>query len=328
MMASQTGLFGTVGAAALADMQSGDIWDRAVLLSLSISSVGVKRKVRSSEVETDADRGMIHVSKDILQCDVLDDIRKHDQETRSWIGARALPSMFRAGVYLWPIALVADSDAYLQGRAESRAALVGRFCDAYLMAKADAERRLGSLYNPTDYLAVDVVRGKFSLSYQYIEISAPGRLRDILPEIFERERDKAAAQWANAIEEARDMLRGQLAGLVEHMAERMKPGEDGKPKRFKASMVEGFQEFLGLFQARNIADDSELAAVVERCRALMSGVSADAIRSSDELRDRLAAGMDEIRGSMDGLIVSQGRRIDLGPADAAPDGDGFDFGDI
>ena len=319
MMASQTGLFGTVGAAALADMQSGDIWDRAVLLSLSISSVGVKRKVRSSEVETDADRGMIHVSKDILQCDVLDDIRKHDQETRSWVGARALPSMFRAGVYLWPIALVTDSDEYLRGRAESRAALVGRFCDAYLMAKADAERRLGSLYNrPTIPSTSSGASSPYPISISKYRRHKCGTYR---------RKFSMDSNSSNAIEEARDMLRGQLAGLVEHMAERMKPGEDGKPKRFKASMVEGFQEFLGLFQARNIADDGELAAVVERCRALMSGVSAEGIRSSDELRDRLAAGMDEIRGSMDGLIVSQGRRIDLGPADAAPE-DGYDFGDI
>lgn len=325
-MASQAGLFGrSVGAAAVAELQSGGIWDRAVLLSLSISSVGVKRKVRSSQVETDADRDMLHVSKDILQCEVLDDIRKHDQETRSWVSARALPSMFRSGIYLWPIAFVTDSDEYLRNRADERRGLVERFCDAYQAARLDAERRLGSLYNPTDYPAVDVVRGKFSLAYQYVEIAAPGRLRDISPEIFERERDKAAAQWSNALEEARSMLRGQLAGLVEHMAERMRPGDDGKPKRFKSSMVEGFQEFLGLFQARNIAGDGELADVVERCRAIMSGVSAEGIRSSDELRGRLAAGMDELRASMDGLVVSQGRRIDLGADDGE---EGYDFGDI
>jgi hypothetical protein len=318
MMASQNSFMGTFSSATgetrdieVIQPSNSTLFDRAVLLSISIGCLGTKKKVLTSAVESDADKSMLHVSKDILQSPILDEIRKYDSATRKWVADRALPSQFRSGVYLWPIALVLDADSFLRSRSDGRLNLIDRFMLAYNSARLEAQNKLGTLYNPNDYPSADKVRSLFVQSYQFIECNTPGQLRDLSPELFIQERDKAAQNWSNALDEARELLRGQLVGLVEHMKERMEPDAEGKPKKFKASLVANFNQFLELFDARNIASDSELQAIVEQCKQVLGNSTAEAIRDSQGLRERLAAGMESIKGALDGFVTTQGRSINL-----------------
>jgi hypothetical protein len=271
-------------------------------------------------VDTDADKDMLHVSKEIMQSPVLKELKTFDGEIRTWINQRALPSVFKAGVYLWPILLVVDADEYLQARITLRQELVEKFILMYAAARADAQVRLGSLYDQRDYPDVQKIRESFGLSYQFIECSTPGRLAQISPAMFEREREKAAGIWSEALQEATGLLRSEMADLVAHMAERLQPGPDGKPKVFRNTLVENFTRFLTLFDARNIADDTELQAVVSECKGLLTGVDAQTIRDNDGLRASLAASMQSVKASLDasGIVVKGSRRIKLDmPDDSA-----------
>lgn len=53
------------------------------------------------------------------------------------------------------------------------------------------------------------------------------------------------------MEETRDLamaaLREEFAGIVSHTAERLSGEEDGKPKRFKSSMLQEMHDFLDSF---------------------------------------------------------------------------------
>lgn len=322
---SSESMLGSSSPAPIIQPQQGGLFDRAVLLSITISALGTKRKVNSSAVETEADKDYIHVSKDLLKSDILIDIRKFDSQTRLWIADRSLPSLFRSGVYLWPISLVLEADEYLRGRVDQRRPLIDRLIDAYGALKAEAQRRLGALYNPREYPSVEQVRESFGMEYQFIECGVPGRLRDISTEMFEREREKAERIWVDALDEAKLMLRGQLVELVEHMKDRLSPDADGKPKRFKNTLVPNFHEFLRLFEARNLADDAELQAVVLQCRALLDGTTSEAIRDSATLRDRIAAGMNSISEQLSSFVVSGDRRINL---EESTEESGDAFGDI
>jgi hypothetical protein len=292
-----------------------NLFDKAVLLSVTIGSLGTRRKVNSSAVEVDADKDMISVSKAILDSELFDAIRKFDGKTRGWIAERSLPSMFKSGIYLWPITLVESADNYLIQRQAERQVLIDTFIAALPNIYADSQERLRDLWNPQEFPSEAKIRAAFTQEYRFIECSTPGRLKSINPAIFAREAEKAASQWSNALDEAKDILRVELANLVEHMRDRMQPGTDGKPKRFKKSMVENFQTFLELFDARNIADDTQLKAVVEQCKATMQGINADNIRDNDGLRSTIAASMDAIKTGLAPLVTVQGRQIDIGEAD-------------
>lgn len=303
--------FSEVNQAPTIQPAQGGLFDRAVLLSLTISSLGTKRKVQSAAVEVEADKDYIHVSKDLLKSDLLEQIKKFDGATRAWINERSLPSLFRNGVYLWPMALVIDADNFLISRMDQRQPLIDRLCDAYQALKAEAQSRLGVLFNPTEYPDVQKVRESYSMSYQFIECNTPGRLNEISTVLFERERQKAESVWRDALTEAKDMLRGQLVVLVDHMRDRLSVGSDGKPKKFKNSLVSNMSDFLTLFDARNIADDNELSAIVQRCREVLGTATSEAIRDSDTMRARIAAGFEGIASDLSGLVQDAGRSINL-----------------
>jgi hypothetical protein len=92
------------------------------------------------------------------------------------------------------------------------------------------------------------------------------------------------------------------------MQERLAPGEDGRPKAFRDSLVSNLAEFLDGFSLRNLTNDRQCEALVERLRKLLTGVDADDLRTSDTLRARVAAGIDKVKAKLDPLVVERGSR--------------------
>jgi hypothetical protein len=207
-------------------------------------------------------------------------------------------------VYLVPVPLVGDVYQNLQSFEVERGELVGAFIGEYNSAVEDARYRLGPLFKSTDYPAASVVRNVFSLSYQFIEISAPGSLRNISMKLFESERDKARELWSSAAEQAVGMLRGEMAGLVNHLVERLTPDPDGKRKEFKKGTVENLKSWLDIIDSRNITGDEELAKLAGQARALLSGRSPDSLRTDQLARERVRNGMAEVKAKLDTLVVT------------------------
>jgi hypothetical protein len=168
--------------------------------------------------------------------------------------------------------------------------------------------RLRVLHNPTDYPEIDMVKARFYFTWRYVAYGVPGQLKTISGRIWEEERDKAAQRFAEAQSEAQVLLRESMAGLVNHMVDRLEASDNGKPKVFKKSTVANLCDFLATFDFRNISDDAELKEQVEKTRALLSGVTAEEIRTTADLRSRLKTGMSEIAAKLDAMVVTMPRR--------------------
>src|SRR5439155_7326242 len=119
----------------------------------------------------------------------------------------------------------------------------------------------------------------------------PDQLKGISREVWEQEREKAALRMAEASAEIQVVLRESMAKLVQHMADRLKEGPDGKPLRFKETTVSNLVEFLANFEFRNVTDDSDLQSLVAQARELLHGVNADDLRTTGDLRTRVQQGM-------------------------------------
>lgn len=286
------------------------LFDRAVALVLDCRSLGTARKVSTGAINTgDTDPALLRLSKKILDSKTLEKIRSLQGDTRRTVASRSTPSvMFRAGVYLLPLTLLAETDNYLTDQAARLSDLVAKFIGEYEQAKRDAADRLGSLYNPADYPPADSVRAAFGLSWQYIAVDAARKVGEISAAIMQREQEKAAATWRSALEEATAVLRAGFADLVSHMVERLTPGEDNKPRIFRDSLVGNVREFLRTFPERNLSDDQELAALAKDAERLLSGVDAEALRKSDGLRDSIRQGMTEIKTRLDAAVINQPAR--------------------
>jgi hypothetical protein len=286
------------------------VFDRAVVLSLTIACLGTRRKVPATSVQVDADKDMLHVSKAILESDELDAIKTLDGEMRTWLGKRALPSPFRRGTFLIPLDLVEQVDGKIVEYQEKRRFLTDAFLAVYDKSVEDAKRRLNGLFDAADYPRADKVRASFCVGVQYLAFGVPEKLEGIRKDLFEREKAKAEAQWKDAADEVRQALRAMLAELVDHMVERLHGNGDGKPKVFRDSLVENLSEYLELFDPRNITDDTQLAQLVERCRHTLDGVDADALRASDAIRTKVRLGMTQVQAVLDTMVVDRpARRI-------------------
>jgi hypothetical protein len=284
------------------------VMDKTVCISITFGCLGNTRKVSTSQVEVDADKDFIHVSKSLIESKELGAIKSHDGHTMSWLKTIRLPSLFRTGVYLIPIPAIERVQAFLTNSQSKRTELVQAFLAVYEAQKADAEERLKGLYNPADYPSLARVEATFTFEWAWVSFATPGRLKEISADFFKAEQDKAAKQWTAATEEITLLLRSTASELVDHLVEVLTPGEDGKPKRFHATTVTKLNEFLENFSIRNVTDDKVLASIVDSAQKLLNGVDVKDLRENEAVRDGVHKSFELVKTCLDSLVTEGGSR--------------------
>ncbi|MBY0502730.1 MAG: hypothetical protein K2X03_02390 [Bryobacteraceae bacterium] len=285
-----------------------DLAQRTVCVKVRLGRLGNTRKVSNSQVEVDTDKSLIRVSKHLLDSTELRTLGNFDGEIRRYLYDTCLP--FEAGIHLCPLPLLEPMEAKLREFSGRRDALVQTFLGAYPALCQSAAARLRSLYNPADYPPCQYVQQQFTFTWQYISFGVPEQLREISTKIWHDEREKAAVMMAEAGREIQQVLRAAMAELVKHMRDRLKDGPDGKPLRFKESTVSNLVEFLGTFDFRNVADDAELKELVDKARDMLTGVSAEDLRTTAGVRAKVQNGMADLAAELDTMIVKKpGRKF-------------------
>lgn len=286
--------------------------ERTLCLVLDLKRPGNHRRVSTSQVEVDADRDVVRVSKQLLSAPELLAIEHFDAKIRRYVNSFCLPSLLRGGVFLLPLGLVERVDLRLEELHTERSALVETFLATYPDLVTAARAQLRGLFNPDDYPEVSSMGAAFSFSWRYVSFRVPETLAAIDRSIFAREREKASRQWSEAAGIIQNLLRANMAELVSHMTDRLTPASDGKPKVFRNTAVSNLTEFLKTFEARNVTDDRELTAIVDRARQLLDGVEPENLRRSDDIRETVRSGFAEINRSLDSMITNRpARRIVL-----------------
>lgn len=194
----------------------------------------------------------------------------------------------------------------------------------YADLKAAARRRLGQLFNEADY--PPELTGLFSLEWEFPTIEPPDYLYELSPALYEQERQRVASRFEEAVRLAEEAFAGELAHLIDHLAERLAPGPEGQRKVFRDSALGNFSEFFQRFQRLNVSSNAQLDALVEQAQQLLQGVTPDQVRTWPELRQRVQAGMEGVRQQLDNLVIDAPRRRIIRPS-AAPNGETHATGD-
>lgn len=284
-----------------------DLAKKTVCIKVRVSTMGNSRKVSTSQIEADADKDQLRVSKHLLDSAELKAIGRFDGEIRRFLYNLCLP--FEIGIHLLPIAALETVERRLRQFAVEREQLVKAFLAAYPSLCQTAPMRLRALYNPVDYPPVVDVERQFGFSWQYVSFGVPEQLKGVSQEVFEQEREKAAQRMAEASSEIQLVLRETMAKLVQHMADRLKEGADGKPLRFKETTVSNLVEFLTNFEFRNVTDDAQLQSLVGQARGLLQGGSTDDLRTTGGMRSQVQQGMAAIAGQLDTMLTKAGRKF-------------------
>ena len=283
-----------------------NVFEKACLVQISTSVWQGSLQLPQAEMAPLGDEKWLRGRKYLVDPEYLQKIRAVAARARWQIARFCLPFPIN-GLILVPKDSISQVEEELKAVQELFWTEVETFVAAYDGAREQAKETLGKHFSETDY--PQDIRRKFAFEWRYVTMSTPGKNTILTPELYERER-KAFLQM---IEEARktaiQTLRGEFSEFVNHLIERMKPDAEGKPKVFKASSLTKFQEFLAVFEDRDLFRDGDLQDLVEKARVITDGLRPEYLRSDDGFRDQVREALEGIAEEVtENFLASAPRR--------------------
>jgi hypothetical protein len=289
---------------------------KTLMIVVKRGKFGNSKRAKMNAVTVDADKALLRLHKQLLDSPELEAIATLDSQVDAIIRARSFTSKLR-GVHMVAVGEVQELDVILTEKQVERVKLVDEAVSKYEQRTAEALERLRVVGETMDYPTVERFRATFHFEWQWVTFETPTRLKAISAALFENERAKMAEKLSAVADECQQAMRAGLSKLVEHLAERLTPSADGKKKKFTKSTTDNLNEFLATFELRNVTDDSDLAEIVKKARAVMEGVDKDTLK--DELvRARVLQEIDGLQAALDPLVVEKGNREIILPDDDDP----------
>jgi hypothetical protein len=130
----------------------------------------------------------------------------------------------------------------------------------------------------------------------------------IAPEVYEEERRRVAARFDEAVRLAEHAFEAEFARLLSHLTEGLSGGENSERRVFRDSAVNNLSDFFRRFADLNVRSNPDLDALVEQAQHLVRGVTPQALRDDEGLRQHVAGEMALVRERVESLIVDAPRR--------------------
>lgn len=284
------------------------ILENSAAFTLTLNRWGNRRQADKDKIQTDSDKSMLKLSKELIDADEYRAIAKFQGEVRKWIMNRSVPSFFKKGIYLFNISMVEEVEDFLKDKLSEQNRLVQKLVEVYPERMQDAQTRLNGQWQAKDYPTTDELRGLFDISWNWMKFGVPENLPQ---QVFDAEKEKAEKMWAEATEQITLCLRESFRELIAHATERLKTKPGEKPKVFRDSLIGNIQEFIATFNARNLTNDAELQGLVGKARVILSDAgNAETLRDNASLRNYTASKFSEIKNALDTIITERpGRKF-------------------
>lgn len=178
----------------------------------------------------------------------------------------------------------------------------------YPKAKAQAEFRMGSLFNPDDYPSVTELRYRFRVTLDFEPLTTAN---DFRVQIDQAHVDKVKAAMEDAamrrVQTAQADVWKRLLERVGRYQERLAgTNDDGKPAVFRDTLVDNLEELVEMIPGLNILDDPDIETIRQQILDKLSGHTASDIRKNPDLREELAGDAKAIVDQMQGFMRAFG----------------------
>lgn len=192
--------------------------------------------------------------------------------------------------------------------AEFRNAVEKFLSEDYPKARAQAEFRMGSLFNPDDYPSASELRYRFRINLDFEPLTTSS---DFRVQIDQQHVDKVKTAMEEAalrrVQNAQGDVWRRLLERVGRYYERLSSTDsEGKPAVFRDTLVENLEELVEMIPGLNILDDPNIEQIRQDILAKLSGHTAKDIRKDAELREELAGDAKEIFDQMTGYMRAFG----------------------
>lgn len=272
--------------------------DKALLVQLQISRWTARKFDRKATEDVANKHGTVvdvgRYNKSLLPMnDMLDQVNKK---------ATAIREKFYKNTLPWGIngTQILPSANYLSFMTEFRKDksdyqwLVGLFVDAYPDLQQDAQRFLGSLYNPSDYPSADEIANRFKIDMAVFPVPSDDFRTNIADDELQRIQSDVQQRVEQAAHNAMQDAWQRLYDRVKHLADKL-----NDPKAtFKNSTVEHITELCQLLPRLNFADDPNLEAMRLEVERKLVGHHPDALRNDPDLRRDKAQEANDIMAKM------------------------------
>jgi hypothetical protein len=300
------------------------IAEESIVIEIHIRQPGFTKKIDANDfLDRNGNKGkvesdILHVHQDLIDKRHVKNLMDHRQSLLDYIRSWQVPGGMLTpggGQFLVPLAAQEKIYAKIEEFGAERQGLLDKFAESWDTIVEEAKKKRGVFFDDGDYPSFKSIRDRFTHDFRFISNKVPDELKKLGLEIYQKEFDKQMLNCATAASEIQAALREGFLGLIEHFTDRLGVDEEtGKPKRFNEKRITDIREFLETFQARNLTNDTQLAALCEKAQTLIEGVDAATIRSNADARASLKQAFDDLTTATNELIGTKTRRVRVAAA--------------
>ena len=270
---------------------------------MSFNKIGESRKVPGAEqsIETTANKALLRVNQRLFVSPQFKKIVSEDAKLKRRIDrltvrgglltVRTIPKRHARGV----IAMCAEHEL-------TRSALVDAFALVYPALYETAKAELGPMFRTEDYPTPANVKSAFKFGYNFVTYGVPEELKEFDGEGYRAQVSKREAVYKTAAEEINRTRRAMFSALLRNLQTELSPGESGDKKRFSSKAMVKMQKFLTEYDMLNVTTDEELAELKTKTANLISGITGDNIKSSEDFKSTLFQQINEVGELLKPLI--------------------------
>jgi hypothetical protein len=277
-----------------------------ILVELSISAWTGRKldKKQSTDValRNHAASGMANVHKKLMgDCPKLLAVQKYAANARSAHYALAEP-WSNSGLAVLPTSRLDTYNARLTMHQQEFKTLASDFLDDYSWQIAQAQLKLGDMFDPMDYPSTESLRNKFKFEINYMPMPEVG---DFRVDVGNDAKELLTSHYKNFYEsQVKSLMDGvwhKVYDALTKMSERLDYSDSSTKKIFRDTLVSNVQDVIDTLDAFNMTNDTQMSAMKARLQDAMIGVTPDALREDDYLRSETKRTVDDIIKSLPSL---------------------------
>lgn len=247
---------------------------------LSITNWEAKKKAKGVEAKAEAAAGAIHgtisARKSLLPgAEALENIIKHSAAMRTRWNQVSAP-WFDNGMRVYNVAGHMDIQATYGDMARYRDQLVQTFLDEYVELREKARFDLNDLFDENEYPMPEVVRAKFTCSFEVMPLPDTSDFRVIEglgdEELARLQADAEAKATARVAEATSTTVRRALEALkiaVDRLNDYTRKEDNDEKRAYYESWVNNAKEMAALLPQLNLTNDPAITAIAEEIKAAM-----------------------------------------------------------
>jgi len=262
----------------------------AMLVEFSVSTWTARKKDRKATQDV-ADRNnlaskeLTNVTKKLIDCEELSAVVKfganarniHYSMTMPWsdMGQRIVTTQQYFKYHEVMTELQQEFDRLTQA-----------FLEVYDYEVTEMQLKLGDMWNRDEYPTADEIRDRFRMRISYMPLPDAGDWRiDIQNEAQQQLTQQYEQYYNNQIKTAMNDLWHKLHENLTTLVRQLDYDADGKRNRVYDTVFDRAHELVEMLSTCNVTGDSQMEAMRQRLDTALYGLTADAVKRDDTLRD-------------------------------------------